>query len=204
MHNVGLKIGAIVLAAGASRRMGQPKMLLPFGSSTVLGTVVTNLHSAGVDPLVVVVGGAKDKVVDLVHNLPFPVNLAENPDFAKNEMLDSLRIGLAALPEDIDAFLIALGDQPHVNTEVITAILNNYRETGAALIIPSYEMRRGHPWLVIAAMRNELKALSGSQTLRDFLTRHSSEIQYLVVDNAAILEDLDTPEDYHRAVRRSR
>ena len=195
-----VKVAAIVLAAGASRRMKQAKMTLVYKGSTVLGTVLTTLHSAGVDPLIVVIGGAKDVVEKALSDLPFEVIRAYNPEYRHTEMLDSLQIGMQRLPENADAFLIVLGDQPQIQGEVVQAILQEYTKTGNSLIIPSYRMRRGHPWLVGKDHWPDLRDLHSGQTMRDFIQQYQNQVHYLLVDTPGILEDMDTPEDYQRAI----
>lgn len=195
-----VKVAAIVLAAGASRRMKQAKMTLAYKDSTVLGTVLTALYSAGVNPLIVVIGGAKDAVEKALSDLPFEVICTYNPEYEHTEMLDSLQIGMQHLPDDTDAFLIVLGDQPQIQAEVVRAMVQEYESTGQTLLIPSYRMRRGHPWLVGKAHWQSLRDLQSGQTMRDFIQRHQNQIHYLVVDTPSILEDMDTPEDYQRAI----
>lgn len=195
-----VKVAAIVLAAGASRRMKQAKMTLVYKDSTVLGTVLTTLHSAGVAPLIVVIGGAKDAVEKVLSELPFAVIRAYNPEYEHTEMLDSLQIGMQHLPDNVDAFLIVLGDQPQIKSEVVRAMVQECEKTGQSLIIPSYRMRRGHPWLVGKDHWPGLRGLYSGQTMRDFIQQHQYRIHYLVVDTPSILEDMDTPEDYQRAI----
>ncbi|MFA5836463.1 MAG: nucleotidyltransferase family protein [Bellilinea sp.] len=195
-----VKVAAIVLAAGASRRMKQAKMTLSYKGSTVLGTVLTVLHSAGIDSLIVVIGGAKDGVEMTLSELPFEVIRAYNPEYEHTEMLDSLQIGMQHLPDETDAFLIALGDQPQIQGEVVQAILQEYTKTGNSLIIPSYRMRRGHPWMVGKVHWADLRDLHSGQTMRNFIQQYQKQIHYLVVDTQSILEDMDTPEDYQRAI----
>lgn len=194
------KVGAVVLAAGMSRRMGQAKMTMPYRGSTVLGTVLTVLHSAGVSPLIPVIGGARQAVEVVIDELHFPVIKAVNPAPGESEMLDSLQIGMASLPADLDAFLVVIGDQPQIQASVVERILAEYRQTGSPLIIPSYQMRRGHPWLVGKEYWDELRNLPSGKTMRDFLNQNQERIQYLTVETPSILADLDTPEDYRRAV----
>jgi molybdenum cofactor cytidylyltransferase len=193
-------IAGIVLAAGASRRMGRAKMTLPYHGNTVLGTILTTLHEAGLKSLITVVGGAKGEVEAALRALPFEVKTAYNPGFAENEMLDSMKLGMVELPDDADAFLMVLGDQPQIQASVVKAILTEYQSTGHDLIIPSYQMRRGHPWLVNRPLWPALMSLTQGQTMRDFLHQQQDAIHYLVVDTPSILQDIDTPEDYQKAL----
>ncbi len=189
-------VGAIVLAAGRSSRMGTPKMVLPWNDSTVIGHIVSVLHHCSVDPIVVVTGGAKEKVEAALSSQE--VILAENAEYATTEMMDSLKIGLMKLPPDVDAVLIVLGDQPFIDEGLIGKLIDRFRTQSTLLIIPSYNKRRGHPWLVGRTLWAEMLALDETSTLRDFIQSNTSAIDYLVVDTPSVLLDLDTPDDYAR------
>ena len=193
------RVGAIILAAGMSKRMGQAKLILPYKGGTVLGTVLSTLNSAGISPLITVTGGAGAAVEGILRDLPFEVVIANNPQPARSEMMDSLRIGMGVLPSELDAFLIVLGDQPQIQGDIVYQLVQLFHETGHSLIIPSYQMRRGHPWLIGREYWAALVGLEPQQTMRDFLRQNSNQIRYLEVNSASILEDLDTPEDYKRA-----
>ena len=189
-------IGAVVLAAGLSRRMGRPKMVLPWGAGTVIGRVVAVLDAAGVDEIVVVTGGARQQVEAALRDSP--ARAAFNPDFANGEMSRTLQVGLAALGPDVDAALVTLGDQPQIETAVVRAVLAAWRREGERLVVPSYRMRRGHPWLVARPLWDALLAIAPPETLRDFLNRHLAETVFVTVETPSVLHDLDTPEDYRR------
>lgn len=187
-------ISAIVLAAGLSSRMGRPKMLLPWKDTTVLGQVVSTLKAAGVSEIVVVTGANREEIEDLL-----PENSARfeyNPDYANGEMLTSVKAGLKALDQKSQAALIALGDQPQIQRHVIERLIEAYRISGSKIVVPSYRMRRGHPWLVDRRLWPQILAVRAPLTLRDFLEEQSELIEYLTVDNGSILSDLDTPQDY--------
>jgi molybdenum cofactor cytidylyltransferase len=193
-------VGAVVLAAGKSERMGKPKMGLPWGDTTVIGQVVATLVGAGLDDVVVVTGGGQEEVERALSYLPqgWPVRVVFNPDFTEGEMLSSLQRGVAALGEAFEAVLITLGDQPQIQTEVVRTIMDTYFESGASLIIPSYAMRRGHPMLIARSLWSGLLALRPPETLRELIQAHQDEIVYVNVDTPSILQDLDTPEDYRQ------
>ena len=202
-------IAAILLAAGESRRMGQPKMLLPWGETSVLGQVVS-MFSAGlasrthqpVDPdseIVVVTGGARAMVEAEVTRLArqFPVRSVYNPNYAVGGMVSSIQAGLREIKPGIRAALIGLGDQPQVREETVRAICATYLQTESPIVIPSFQSRRGHPWLASKALWPELLALPASTNPHQFLDAHAGQINYVAAD-ATILQDLDTPEDYNR------
>lgn len=190
-------IGAIILAAGQSRRMGQPKMLLPWGETTVIEHVITTFRNAGIEDILVVTGGAREQVEEAIRK--YSVRAIHNNNYASGEMLFSLQHGLAALPDQVEATLIGLGDQPQVQEGTVRQICQAYQEHKYQLVVPSFQMRRGHPWLVIRQLWNEILSMQPPQSPRDFLNNHAREIYYVNVDTPSILADLDTPEDYRRS-----
>jgi molybdenum cofactor cytidylyltransferase len=187
-------IVAIILAAGQSRRMGQPKMLLPWGETTVIEQVITTFKAAGVDDLLIVTGGARGQVEALVGD---SAQTIFNPNFAEGEMLSSLQAGLAELRPEVEAALVGLGDQPQVRAGSVQLVVDEFLKSGASLIVPSFQIRRGHPWLVARPHWDEIRAMrSSSESPRDFLNRHANDIHYVETDDPGILKDLDTLEDY--------
>lgn len=210
-----VKITAIILAAGLSRRMGQPKMLLPWGETTVLGQVVRTLTDATTDSLaesrrktdgradfeiLVITGGAQELVEAEVARLAaegVPVRAVFNPQHEAGEMMSSVRVGLTASSPDAEFALIALGDQPQLSPQSARGVVSAANQAGARLVLPSYQMRRGHPWLV---HRDLWPDLMTAETGRAFLRAHEAEIFYVEADET-VLKDLDTPEDYRGGLK---
>ena len=192
------KVAAIVLAAGLSLRMGQPKMILPWGHTTVIGRVVEVMGSIGLSEVLVVTGGARESVESVLNELPLQISprLVFNSDFENGEMLRSIQVGLEALDPTVEAAIIALGDQPQIQVEVARGVLHTYLQERAPIVAPSYRMRRGHPWLLRRDLWSEVLRLRPPSTLKTFIDQHPKEIRYYEVDQASILQDLDTPEDY--------
>jgi molybdenum cofactor cytidylyltransferase len=192
-------VSAILLAAGESRRMGQPKLILPWGDTTVLGKVVTTFVAAGLEDILVVTGGAYAQVGQLVTQLAkmYPVRSIQNPEYADGGMLSSIQTGLAELGADVRAALIGLGDQPQVREETIRCICKTFTMTDSPLVIPSFQDRRGHPWLVARSLWPEFLALPITSTPREFLGKHARQIAYVPADEST-LKDLDTQEEYFR------
>ena len=186
-------ISALILAAGQSKRMGQPKMCLPWGEKTVIEQVIDTFKAASVNQILVITGGDREQVEMLVGGL---AQVVFNPEFAKGEMLSSVQVGLSGLKPGADAILIGLGDQPQVQERSVQLVVNAYHESGASIIVPSFKMRRGHPWLVAHPHWDEILRMGSPDSLRGFLRRHADEICYVTVDSDSILQDLDTPEDY--------
>lgn len=189
-------IGAVVLAAGLSTRMGTPKLLLPWGQTTIIEQTIHNLLMAGVADIVIVTGGYRKEIETLMASQP--VRFVFNPQFDNGEMLISFQAGLQNLRPETCATLMVLGDQPHIPPDVIQQVAREFTLTGHGIIFPSYNQRRGHPWLVERSYWSEIIHLKPPQTLRDFMHDHTDAIQYIVTNHLEILQDLDTPEDYQR------
>jgi len=109
-------IWAIVLAAGESKRMGQPKMLLPFRSKTILETVIDTLLETSMGGIIVVLGAESATLSARLES--YPVKIVRNPGY-RSGMLSSVQAGFSALPKGVTAALLALGDQPAVSSGVI-------------------------------------------------------------------------------------
>jgi molybdenum cofactor cytidylyltransferase len=187
-------IASLVLAAGQSRRMGAPKLNLPWGETTVLGQVLSTLLAAGLKKIIVVTGAHPLQGIEAL--AAQGVRAVFNPDYAQGEMLSSFQAGLRAVSPGCTAALLALGDQPQMEVDVVRAVVETYQRDRPKLLIPSYQMRRGHPWVVSRELWDEILRLEPPTSLREFLHAHAEEIQYLPVETETVLQDLDTPQDY--------
>jgi molybdenum cofactor cytidylyltransferase len=177
--------------------MKQSKLVMPWGSTTVLGAVIRSFQNAGVNEIKVVTGGYSEEVT--VEAMRHGAGSVFNPNFANGEMLDSIQAGLSSMQDTAyEAAFVALGDQPGVRSADILEIAKCYFDTRAALIIPSYQMRRGHPWLISRELWADLLDLKHPQTMRDFIEANKEKASYQLIDNPGILQDLDTPEDYEK------
>ncbi len=195
----GPRAAAVVLAAGRARRFGGPKLTMPFGDSTVLGSVVSALVGAGVDPIVVVWGGNAPEVEPTLAG--HDVTLVQNPDPARG-MLSSVQAGAAALPEETDSFLIALGDQPRVRAEHIRRLLHEHEASGRGVAIPTYGGKRGHPVLFERRYRDQILEMDTSRTLRDLIHAHAGDVVEVEMSSNAVIRDIDTESDYRDELRR--
>jgi molybdenum cofactor cytidylyltransferase len=188
------QISAILLAAGRSRRMGEFKPLLPFGETTVIESCLNNLHTAGVENIVVVVG---HRAEDIRAQLKFlNVSFALNPD-PDSQMSTSIACGVELINENAKALLITLVDHPAVPPEVVARLINEWNQ-GAKLIQPEYNGRGGHPVLIDLVYRQELLALNPHKGLRGLFDAHREEVRRVSVDSPYVARDMDTWEDYLR------
>ena len=195
-------ISVILLAAGRSTRMGYPKMLLRWGNVTVLERVISVFGNAGMEDILIVTGGAHAQVKDIVLECSkrYPVRSVYNKDYMDGEMLASIQCGLRNLTKkNIGAAMIGLGDQPQAQERSVQLLQEVFHRTNSPLVVPSFQMRRGHPWLLARPLWEDFMGMNRGRTPRDFLNMHSKDIQYIPVDSPSILADLDTPEDYRAA-----
>lgn len=188
-------VASIILAAGASRRMGRPKMLLPYGSGTVLSSAVAPHLEAGAGPVIVVLGHRADEVRSAA-KLPADPRLSTvvNLDWAEG-MASSIRRGLKECGE-VSAVLLALGDQPGVDVARVKAVLAAWAPD-IRLVVPVHGDRGSHPVLFARSLFPELRDLRGDVGAREVVRRHWTEA---VRVPAPALADIDTEEDY-RSVR---
>ena len=192
-------IAAVIAAAGRSTRMGEPKQLLPWGDRTVLAAVAANLAAGGAEPVVCVVGHLAERMETALQGAA--VQIVRTQDFAQAEMLSSYQAGVRYLEQSATTCagtLLALGDQPHVPVAVIARVVAQARRTPTHIVIPSFNLRRGHPFYLPRRLWGELLALGPDDTLRSVMRRHDQDVVYVDVDTDAILRDLDTPDDYAR------
>jgi molybdenum cofactor cytidylyltransferase len=183
-----MSISAIILAAGQSKRMGQQKMLMPWGNTTVLGKVIETLQAAGIEDITLVANSATALQIT-IYKLPITLN-------NNGEMLESIQLGLQAQKPTVEATLICLGDQPQVEEGSVRNVCNIFLENRSNIVVPSYQMRRGHPWLIARELWGEVLQMCAPESMRDFLNAHKDDIFYVELDTPSILLDLDTPSDY--------
>jgi len=124
--------------------------------------------------------------------------LVYNKDYTNGEMLTSIQVGLRALGDNVDGILVVLGDQPQIEVHVVIEIVERYNASEHPIIVPSFKMHRGHPWLLDKIFWDEILALKPPMRLHDFLNAHINDIDYVNVDTPSVLQDLDTQQDYSR------
>ncbi len=190
-------IGAIVLAAGMSKRMGQHKILMPWTShKTIIEQIIEQLVLAHVDNITVVTGHRAGEVRKLATRMG--VDVVHNANYQTGEMLSSLKAGLEAMPAHISAAMVVLGDQPRIQPRVINQVMMAYAEGKGKIVAPSFQMRRGHPILIDRRFWSEILSLPDDGAPRDVINKHSDQIAYINVDTDSVLHDVDTPEDYNQ------
>ncbi len=200
--NEDTKIAAIILAAGASRRMGRFKLGLDWYGKPVIQTIIDKLNAIKASPMVCVTGHEPQTVEALIKSAD--VHFANNHDFERGEMLSSYQAGLKALSEydSCKGGLLVLGDQPHIPTTVFKKVYQEAKQHPEQLIFPSYQQRRGHPFYLPKMLWTEVLNLDSDKTMRDLIQKHATLIRYVEVGTDAIVLDMDTPEAYEMLLKR--
>lgn len=191
------RVGAVVLAAGQSKRMGQQKMLLPWGETTIIRQVCQQICASPVHEVVVITSDNDEAIRAQLEGLRLRV--VNNPRAAQGEMLSSLQAGVDALWDSCEACLVILGDQPTIQPGTVNQILSAYTQGMGRIIAPSFNKRRGHPLLIDRAFWQGLKDLPKNKAPRDLLKANENAIYHVEVDNDSVLRDIDTPDDYNQA-----
>jgi len=189
-------IGAIILAAGRSRRMGTQKLLLPWAGQTVIGHIVDQVLAAGLNHVLVVVGANREAVSQALADRR--VTLVTNPA-PDAEMLSSVRCGLRALPPECEAAMVVLGDQPGIQSTLIATLITHYQRTKAEIITPIYKEKGGHPLIISSRYFDEVLHSFDDIGLHGLLAAHADSI-HRVSDPSSLLLDIDHPSDYQRAL----
>ena len=195
------KISGIILAAGLSTRMGEPKQLLPFGDSTIIETVIDNLLGSKLNEVIVVVGHEAKKIQ--AHIQHKPVKIVFNPNYQEG-MLTSAQCGVQSISASADAFAMTLVDLPLITPDLVNLVIDTYVQTEDGITVPSHNYRRGHPVIFNRRYAADILALDGdSGGVRSLFQKYADDIHYVTVDTDRVLTDIDYRTDYEEALRKS-
>ncbi len=185
-------VSGLVLAAGGSQRLGEPKQLLPLGDSTLLGAVLEVVRRCALDQRLCVIGGASERVRTAVDLSGFDV--VENPSFGEG-CSSSIAAALGAVDPRAQTLVLMLGDQPGISPASVAALLRGRGEAPIAACL--YEDGRGHPLAFDRALFGELAAMHGDKAVWKLMDRHARSLVEVAVAGM-IPRDVDTREDYER------
>ncbi|MGA9771501.1 MAG: nucleotidyltransferase family protein [Blastocatellia bacterium] len=188
-------ITGLILGAGASSRFGQPKQLLPFRGTTLLGWVTGQAERAtGLDEVMVVLGRASSEIRERVDF--GNAKVVDNPVFGEG-CASSYRAGITAASSATAAIMIILGDQPGVDSEIIDGVAEGWRQGDGQIVLASYQGRKGHPLLFAKPMFDHLKELHGDKAAWKLVDRNPDLLREVAFDRP-FPEDIDTQEDFER------
>jgi molybdenum cofactor cytidylyltransferase len=193
-----MTVGAVLLAAGSGTRLGgKPKALLELGGVPLILRQLIALSGAGVDEVVVVLGHHAPAIEAAI--AAFPITLVHNPDPDAGQAA-SVRCGLAALSPRIDAAMVALADQPLIDTQDIVALIGAYkkRPEGTAMVVPRFGGAPGNPVIFDAQLREAWLAGDANLACRRWREHNPGRVHWFDADNLRYTTDIDTPEDLER------
>ena len=186
-------IAGLLLAAGAARRFGSQKLVVGLDGQPIVRHAAVHLVPA-VDSLVIVVGASARAVRAALNGVDAKV--VENVDWAQG-LATSIRAGIRALPHDAEAVVIALGDEPRLDPDVIRRVVADWRARRAPIVTARYRGTRAHPVLFDRSMFEELSRLDGDAGARPLFEAHADQVAYVDVDTERP-RDIDTPPDLER------
>jgi len=190
-----LRTGAIITAAGKSSRMGVFKPLLKIGSLTAVEHIIRSFRAASVNNIAIITGNNAEKLEDSLRDSG--AVFLKNDRYERNEMFDSIKIGLEYQKDRCDKIFITPVDVPLFASDTVEALLCCKSDVG----IPAHKGKTGHPVVLGNAAAAKIFAYSGSGGLRDAITELSLEIERVETEDRGILYDIDTREDYSNLLK---
>ena len=189
-----MRVGAVILAAGSSSRMGRPKQILQFQGESLIRRAALAALGAGCSPVVVVTGANAELMRSELDGL----NVREVLNSLwETGMASSIRVGVKELADaDVDAAVVMLCDQPHVTADVISDIIAAHRTTGRTIVASTYGGSFGVPALFSKEFFAELERLEGAAGAKQVVNRHASLAHFLPFPCGEV--DVDTPDDFSR------
>lgn len=192
---------ALLPAAGASRRMGRPKLLLPFRGGTLVGSLVASLRGGGVSTVVLVTAPGDEDLQAWARDAGVAVAVNPAPERGMlSTILEGLEAlgGAAALARRGELLLVSPADLPAVRPDTIARLIREATESGAPLALPVYRGKRGHPLAITPELIPEIETLDPAVGLRQLRDRHEAGLLQIEVEDAGVVLDVDTPEEYER------
>jgi molybdenum cofactor cytidylyltransferase len=188
-------LSAIILAAGQSQRTApENKLLLPFGSKTIIQTVLDKIRLLKFTEILVVTGYEESEVKETLRN--YRVQFVHSYDYEKG-MAASIKIAISRANSNVDGYMILLGDMPWIDQTVLKNLIRSfYTQPESAIVVPSFRKRQGNPVIFSKKYKKELLALEGDQGARSIIEEFKNQVIEVQVENERLLLDIDTWKDY--------
>jgi molybdenum cofactor cytidylyltransferase len=201
-----MSLFAIVPAAGLSRRMGQPKLIMDLAGQTVIERLLTTLSHPGVTETIVVFRRGDSALADAISSLSLPNVHTVQPHIDPPDMRSSVEHAIEAVqtqhsPQASDGWMLIPADHPVLNPAVLDTLITAWQNSEADIMIPQHGEKTGHPAFFHWAITDRLREIPVDQGLNWLKTAAGVRIQKLPVDSNSILLDLDTPDDYERILQ---
>jgi molybdenum cofactor cytidylyltransferase len=197
-----LSFGVIILAAGASSRMGRPKLLLPWGETSVLGHLIVQWQSLQAEQIVVVCTEDDGAIRGELDRVGFPTAERIFNPAPERGMFSSIQCAArwAGWKEGLSHFAIVLGDQPHLSPAILSAVLDFTAANPEKICQPSRRGRARHPVLLPRIIFAQLRD-AAKENLKAFLQSRSHDVALCDIDDPALDLDMDSPAEYEQIVR---
>ena len=199
------KLGAIILAAGLSKRMGKPKLFLPYLNKPLIRYPVLLAVDQKFAPIIVVGGKFMPQLQFELKEYVEQISIISNPAYEMG-MSSSLKTGIRALNEEVDAVFIFLGDQPFVSAEIIERLTKVYKENlanGVKIVRPRYAKQPGHPILFDKSLFSQFEALTGDEGGKRIIKSNENHLIYVDIENSKLNLDIDTPQEYEALINQN-
>lgn len=194
-------LSAVVLAAGESKRMGKPKQLMPFGRITIVERSIDNFLHSKVDEVIVVLGHKAEGVMGEIANRP--VKIAINHAYRQG-ISTSIRTGLNLIDERAQGIMLALADQPRIDSKTINRLIEEFYNHDKGIAIPTYQGKRGHPVIFSIKYKEQLLRLKGDIGGRQIIDHHHDDVLEVPVNCEGVCIDIDTVASYHLEISKLR
>ena len=194
-------ISAILLAAGQSKRMGETKQLMRVGHSTIVEQSIDNLLNSKADEVIVVLGYKAEEVQNTIGARPIKSTINHH---YRDGMSTSIKAGLNLVDSRADAVMLALGDQPFIDSQTINQLIDTFHDHDKGIVIPVYQGKHGHPVIFTIKHKDELLKLKGDIGGREIIDRYPGDVLEVAVSCEGVCIDIDTLGGYYleRILRR--
>jgi molybdenum cofactor cytidylyltransferase len=186
-------VSAVILAAGESKRMDQPKLLMAWEGKTILEHTIDNYLNSMASETIVVLGYKAKELTEVIGDRP--VISVVNPAYREG-MSSSLISGIKSTSPQTQGIMLALADQPAVDSQTINKLISTFDKQQKNIVIPVYQGKRGHPVIFHVKYREELLNIRGDIGAREVIQRHADDVLEVAVDCKGVLIDIDTPSDF--------
>ena len=194
-------ISAVILAAGASRRMGRQKALLTLGGESFLKRIVNSIRVAAIEHVMVAIAHDDDKLREIceLESIDVVVNTATPTAVPLGSIQAAVR---EIINRQVDSLLVWPVDQPRVSSATVSSLVSAFLRSGKAIALPVFDRKRGHPVLFGRSVFEELLTAPDSLGARTVVRSDAARVLEVPVTDSAVVEDINTPEAYQELVRR--
>lgn len=188
-------ISAIILAAGESTRMREPKPLVRFGKQTFLETILQNFKNAGIEDILIVLGHKADQITKKLNLSPDDFTVNKNYQFGQ---FSSVQTGVKNLQPNCTGVFLALVDQPQIGSDIIAKIRKNFEDNPDKIVIPTLKGKRGHPPVLPKWLFHEILTANATLKTSAIIRNYAHKVSEVEIDDDSILWNMNTKQDLEK------